>query len=835
LRGRASRWPLPPAGALVAIAAAAACLLGAADLGAATGGAPQPFVPATLLEAAAANPDAVFPVVVQGRTSRTSASTAAGVAAERTMTPGQGRGVRRRFATVTGVAAELTGKQILSLARTPWVLAITPDLPMTAADAEPPPTVPLPTEPPPTQPPPPVPPPVEPPPAESPPLGPPPLGPPPVAPPPSEPAPAGSAAPTAVSPPVVTGTPTHGELLEASGGTWMSSGPLTFALRWQRCDPAGAGCVDLPDADASTYVVTPDDIGTTLRAVVTATGADVAADAPSAPTAVVRARAPTFVRAPGVVGTPEDGLMLTATEGSWKGTQPLAYEYRWQRCATGGTCADIPGAVAATYLAAAADIGSTLRVVVNAGNAAGRAAAFSASTAAVAEARPLSGYSTRQVWPYASMVAGSWSAAAAGGPAIAVVDSGIDAARADFGGRVSAEVTLTALEPNSEGDGRGHGTFVASVAAGGAVGYTGAYPGAKLVSLDVMDDTGKAMSSDVIAAADWIYRHKDEYDIRVANFSLVASAVSSFRFDPVDKAVEKLWLSGVVVIAAAGNYAVDGRESGVGFSPGNDPFVITVGATDVNGTVTTADDVAAPWSAYGYTVDGFAKPELGAPGRYMVGAVPPGSRLALEQPERLVAPGYMQLSGTSFAAPVVAGAAAYLLAVHPEWTPDQVKGALMLAAAPTASPEPRATGVGALDAVGAARVVNAPNPNLALNQFLAPDPEGGATPVLDEAAWAAAAAADPAWAASQWGSSQWESAAWSVAHWGAVVWDTAHWDSSHWGSDAGGSDTGGLGGESHWGTLADGAVADPPPAGGYWISAAERDVAARALAAIPAP
>ncbi len=117
------------------------------------------------------------------------------------------------------------------------------------------------------------------------------------------------------------------------------------------------------------------------------------------------------------------------------------------------------------------------------------------------------------------------------------------------------------------------------------------------------------MTSDVIAAADWIRQNKDAFNIRVANFSLHSTAPASVFWDPLDRAVEKLWLSGVVVVTAAGNYAVNGQASGVRYAPGNDPFVITVGANDIAGTVSTRDDTAAPWSAYGYTLDGFAKPE----------------------------------------------------------------------------------------------------------------------------------------------------------------------------------------------------------------------------------
>src|ERR671933_1130644 len=119
------------------------------------------------------------------------------------------------------------------------------------------------------------------------------------------------------------------------------------------------------------------------------------------------------------------------------------------------------------------------------------------------------------------------------------------------------------------------------------------------------------------------------------------------------------------------------------YAPGNDPFVITVGADDIGGSVSTNDDTAAPWSVYGHTLDGFAKPELAAPGRYIVGPVPTGATLPTTAPDRIVADGYMWMSGTSLAAPIVSGEAALLLAQHPQWTPDDVKGALMESASPT--------------------------------------------------------------------------------------------------------------------------------------------------------
>src|SRR6266508_2953148 len=390
-------------------------------------------------------------------------------------------------------------------------------------------------------------------------------------------------------------------------------------------------------------------------------------------------------------------------------------------------------------------------------------------------------------WPYITGVTGFWqkpgakATPAPQAPAIALVDSGIDAGNSFFGGRVVKEVALTSLTPNANGDGRGHGTFVAGLAAGMlGSNWGGASPTSKIVSLDVMNDKGKAMTSDVIAAADWIYQHKNEYGIRVANFSLHAEGESSFLLDPLDRAVERLWFSGVVVVTAAGNYATDGQPSGVLYAPANDPFVITVGSVDVNATTDLADDITSPWSSYGYTLDGFSKPELAAPGRYMLGAVPTTATMPAERPDRIVAPGFMWMSGTSFAAPVVAGAAADLLALHPNWTPNQVKGALMVSAKALPAASPGSAGVGELKLDAAALVTAPPEANLALQKFLTTDPLGGATPVFDAASWAEAARADTAWDSASWAEASWAEASWNAASWAAASWSDASWATASW-------------------------------------------------------
>ena len=247
-------------------------------------------------------------------------------------------------------------------------------------------------------------------------------------------------------------------------------------------------------------------------------------------------------------------------------------------------------------------------------------------------------YTNTQRWPWAINAPIDWNTQAAGlnMPTIAIVDSGIDATRADFGSRVLRQVNLARLAPNSPGDGYGHGTFVASIAAGAGGGLAGVAPSAKLISLDVMNDKGQSTVADVVAACDWILQNKAAYNIRVANFSLHAANRASVFFDPLDQAVEKLWLNGVTVVTAAGNYGQNGQASGVPFAPGNDPFVITVGAADIQNTTGPSDDVAAPWSAWGYTADGFMKPDLSAPGRYVIGAVPTGAGLMAGRPDRIV-------------------------------------------------------------------------------------------------------------------------------------------------------------------------------------------------------
>jgi serine protease AprX len=394
--------------------------------------------------------------------------------------------------------------------------------------------------------------------------------------------------------------------------------------------------------------------------------------------------------------------------------------------------------------------------------------------------------SSNQVWPTASGVRPMWTdSSSANLPTIAIIDSGIDKNHPCFGGSGSGrilhrQVLTTLSQSNSVDDSRGHGTFVAGIAACNAYGYAGAAPQAKLVDLDVMDDNGMARTSDVIAAAEWIYQNRAQYNIKVANLSLHSTTPSNFTKDPLDKAVEKLWFSGVTVVVAAGNYGKPDGPSGVPYAPGNDPFVITVGALDLEGSIYPWRHEVPNWSAYGYTMDGFRKPEISAAGRYMVGPMPANATLRAAKPENLVGSSYMRLSGTSFSSPVVAGAAAQVLAKHPNWTPDMVKGALMAKARFVYEEGlTGAAGVGEVNAYRSAMMSSAPNPNLALNRFVGADPLTGAT-VFNAVSWSDAAKANASWSDVSWTDVSWSDASWSSVTWSDVSWSDVSWSDVTW-------------------------------------------------------
>jgi hypothetical protein len=198
-----------------------------------------------------------------------------------------------------------------------------------------------------------------------------------------------SAAPVNTAAPAIAGTPTVGQTLTASDGTWSNS-PTSFAYQWLRCNGGGNSCVSVANGTQKTYTLVGADAGHTMRVRVTATNADGSNSAQSDQTAVVAAAtssaAPKNTAPPTISGTPKVGQTLTADPGSWSGN-PTSFAYQWQRCdADVVACSSVVGATGKTYGVSVADLGYRLRVVVKAQNDKGSATANSAITTVVAPA-----------------------------------------------------------------------------------------------------------------------------------------------------------------------------------------------------------------------------------------------------------------------------------------------------------------------------------------------------------------------------------------------------------------------------------------------------------------
>jgi serine protease AprX len=258
----------------------------------------------------------------------------------------------------------------------------------------------------------------------------------------------------------------------------------------------------------------------------------------------------------------------------------------------------------------------------------------------------------------------------------------------------------------------GHGSSIAGIIAGNGLmsrwhkdnhkhdrqfyrHFVGIAPEANLVNCRVLDDYGFGYVSDVMSAIEWCVANAAEYGIRVINLSLGHPVGESYETDPLCQACEYAWSSGIVVVTSAGNWGHAGYSSI--FSPGNDPYVITVGAINTMGTPERGDDELCGYSGRGPTpIDHVLKPDLVAPGNRIVSTRHRGSKLEkLFDKTNVVAleyymhnprgstdkeSEYFVLSGTSMAAAVVSGACALMIEDDPSLTPDTIKSRLMLTA-----------------------------------------------------------------------------------------------------------------------------------------------------------
>ena len=186
-----------------------------------------------------------------------------------------------------------------------------------------------------------------------------------------------------------------------------------------------------------------------------------------------------------------------------------------------------------------------------------------------------------------------------------------------------------------------------------------------------------------------------------------------------------------------------------------------------------------PFSAYGRTPDGFMKPEICAPGRYMVGAIPMGSTLAAQKADKIQASGWVELSGTSFAAPVISGIAAQILARTPGLTPDQVKGNVMRRSRAVPKAEDMSCGVGQINGAKSALFDGAGNPNLALSRFVKPAANGSGL-AFDAVSWTDVSWSDVSWDAVSWTDVSWSDVSWDAVSWSDVSWTDVSWSDVSW-------------------------------------------------------
>ncbi len=186
--------------------------------------------------------------------------------------------------------------------------------------------------------------------------------------------------------PKISGILEDGQVLSVGTGSWKGTGPLSFSYEWEAC--SGSACVPIPGATAATYRLSSEQIGGSVRAVVTASNSVGSARATSRATKMIQPGPPVELAAPGTSGALQEGSTLAATPGAWAGTAPVDFSYQWQRCSPAGGCEDIPEATSSTYTLAAADLASSIDVVVTASNAEGSASATSPETTPVLAVLP---------------------------------------------------------------------------------------------------------------------------------------------------------------------------------------------------------------------------------------------------------------------------------------------------------------------------------------------------------------------------------------------------------------------------------------------------------------
>ncbi|HEY6469737.1 MAG TPA: S8 family serine peptidase [Candidatus Dormibacteraeota bacterium] len=387
-----------------------------------------------------------------------------------------------------------------------------------------------------------------------------------------------------------------------------------------------------------------------------------------------------------------------------------------------------------------------------------------------------------------------WDAGDTGqGVGVALIDSGVTPVngletpgKVVYGPDFSSESRFSSLRNL---DTFGHGTHMAGIIAGldnGATvsssdssNFMGMAPNAQIVSIKVANALGETDVSRVLSAISWVVQHQSSLNIGVLNLSYGTDSNDPYVLDPLAYAAEQAWLSGIVVVVAAGN---EGNYSDGLEDPAIDPYVIAVGAADTEDTTNVRNDQPASFTSEG---DGTRNPDLAAPGTHIVSLRDPGSFIDdAFGATAAVGSRFFLGSGTSQAAAVVSGAAALLLSQNPSLTPDQVK-ALLVGNTTAIHGSQQLVGSGELNL---ASVLNAPvpTPNAAAQHW--PTSNGGRSnarfspygPWWSGASWSGASWSGASWSGASWSGASWSGASWSGASWSGASWSGASWSGASW-------------------------------------------------------
>ena len=380
------------------------------------------------------------------------------------------------------------------------------------------------------------------------------------------------------------------------------------------------------------------------------------------------------------------------------------------------------------------------------------------------------------------------------GITVAVVDTGV----ADTG---ELNVTHVNVTDGPQGDGLGHGTFLAGLVAGNGAASDGAYrgvaPGANILDVQVALPDGSTSMSKVLAGLQAVAdAQAADPSVRVVNLALNTGSPLPPWVDPLTRGLESLWARGMTVVVAAGNDGADEISS-----PASDPTLLAVGSVEENKTAARADDTLAEFSSYGKAF-GQMRPDLSTPGVSLVSLRAPGSIADVENESARVASKYFKGTGTSMSAAVASGAAAALLSKKPGLDPNGVKQLFVGTTYAGNLAEGAGSGGLALDA--ALTTPLAQTPPLAV-----PAGTGKYGPrEADAAVWAlfTQAWADgnlkgvvEAWKQLSPQTRRWAATAWSLAvvarsltmpeedfdgrRWGGRRWGTENWNGRRWGTD----------------------------------------------------